>query len=398
MIILIALLITMPVLGQTEIEITKTAKAENPTLFVQSFDGRADVLRLLKNTIHYANWFDVVEKASADYYLSAYMSAQAGTISVEVDLVDGREKSVVKLRKTQSQSADPKGMIYELVDEIIEQVFHVPGFCRTRLAYVKEFRGAKEVWTADFNGQSPIQVTKNNTLSVEPNWGNGTNLLTYTKYNRANTDVVLVDLRHNRQKRLTNFRGLNSGAALSRKGDSVAMTLSKNNTVDLYVCHSSTGQWRQLTDSRNAEASPCWSPDDREICYVSEREGGRPRLYIMPADGGTPQQLLKSVAECVSPDWSSVSNKICFSMRQGSNYTIAYIDMTDSSREPIVLVTAAGDWESPSWAADGRHIVCSRNHGGMSALYLVDSTYRKILPLMKYEGNDTLPSYSGLPR
>jgi TolB protein len=148
-----------------------------------------------------------------------------------------------------------------------------------------------------------------------------------------------------------------------------------------------------VTNDKGIDTSPCWSPDDRTLCFVSDRYAGKPTLYLVEASGGKPRRLLRAAEEAVAPSWSPVSNKICFSYRTGRRYTIAMVDMNSSNRDPIVLVKVAGDWESPSWAADGRHIVCSSNHGGKRALYLVDSRFGRIIPLKNYQGDDTFPTY-----
>ncbi len=174
------------------------------------------------------------------------------------------------------------------------------------------------------------------------------------------------------------------------------MTLSKGRNVDLYVMEISNGRLNRLTQSTGAESSPSWSPDDKRICFVSDDISNRPMIYLTPATGGMVKRLLRVPVESVSPDWSPVSNKICFSMPVGGSYAVAYVDMNSNDREPEILTTAAGDWESPSWAADGRHVVCSRNFKGRQGLYLLDSLYKKATPLKDFEGKDSTPSYSGL--
>jgi Tol biopolymer transport system component len=121
----------------------------------------------------------------------------------------------------------------------------------------------------------------------------------------------------------------------------------------------------------------------------------------MPAAGGAPQRLLANPGECVSPSWSVAANKICFAMRQGQRYVIAMVEMSNGTL-PIdefkVLVDEPGDWESPAWAPDGRHIVCSRTTGRSGkTLYMIDSLFGTLVPLQNFTGNDTSPTYSPLP-
>ena len=377
-----------------QLRIVKTAKSENPKLYIASFDGSKDVFNNLQDAIYYSDWFEIVTTNSADFLLSASYREGSKARFISINLTDANQNSVTKFQKKTTLDTDVTSLIHDSVDEMIRRVFNRPGICSSKLAFVKKLNGAKEIWISEFNGANPKQFTHNNTISVEPSWSPGNRYFAYTLYEAHSMKVVLVDLTRGLQKRLTNFSGLNSGTQFSNDNQFAAVTLSKGKNVDLYVINHTTGHLTQLTHSTGAEASPCWSPDDQKICFVSDQTGGRPRLYLISASGGSYESLLRLPVECVSPDWSSVSNKICFALRKGRNYQIAYIDMNGEDRVPEILVNSPGDWESPSWAADGRHIVCSRTLNGKKSLYLLDSYYKKKIALKNYEGNDSLPDFS----
>jgi TolB protein len=188
---------------------------------------------------------------------------------------------------------------------------------------------------------------------------------------------------------------LNSGADVSPDGRLAALTLSLGRQVDLYLMALGASGRSQLTDDLAAESSPCWSPNGDRICYVSDK-AGKPRLYVMPAGGGPSTPLLSEPDEAVSPDWSPVSNTICFATRLGGSYALATVDMADAGRNRKVLPGAAGHWESPSWAPDGRHVVCShRGADGKSQLCMVDTWYGRLVPITQ-PADHTLPSWSNL--
>ena len=50
------------------------------------------------------------------------------------------------------------------------------------------------------------------------------------------------------------------------------------------------GAARQLTQHPAIESAPAFSPDGKQIAFVSDREGGR-QVYVMAANGGEPRQL-----------------------------------------------------------------------------------------------------------
>lgn len=366
------------------------ARDSNPTIVVDIAGGDSDLAELVRTTLLHSDWFRPVS-ADGDYALEV-RAQSGGGLSLKLRSRDGAEISVVSPPSVGGQTQE----VYRAVDNLIKSVFDSPGLCRARLAFVKNIDGVKEIYTADFNGDNPKILTRNHTLSVEPHWGGNRRYLVYTLYSAIATDIMLIDLGMDRQRRLTRSPGLNSGAALSNSGRQVAMTLSGGQNVDLYIMDLPNGKPQKLTSSSGLEASPCWSPNDKKLCYVSDQQG-RPRLYLLSSRGGKPKRLLPQPMECVSPSWSTVSNKICFAMRQDNRYVIGVVNMRDRDRTIDTIVTAPGDWEAPSWAPDGRHIICSRNFEGKKSLYFVDSLFHTIVPLKNFTGDDTLPVFSPLP-
>ena len=386
-----------------ELRVVKSAKTSNPTIFIKELDNNKMIADFLKNDLYYSDWFDVINSSKSnpaskpvetDYTISGFVADNNGKKSVAISLIDNKSNILTEFQKKGLANTTYKMLTQSAVNEVINHVFDNPGFCLSKLAYVKKINNNKEIWISDFDGSDPRQLTFNKGTSIEPSWSHGNKYMIYTLYKSYSTNIVLIDLFKGLQRRLTNISGFKNGASISNHNTTVIMTLSKNKKVDLYSVDITKGTVMQLTNDNAAEASPCWSPDDREICYVSDKYGGKPRLFIVPSTGGTARKLIKRPVECVSPDWSVVSNKICFVIRDSRQYKIAYIDMSENTQSPVIITHQPGDWEEPSWTADGRHIVCSRTLGGQKALFLVDSLYKKTIPLKNYSGEDSLPDCS----
>ena len=171
--------------------------------------------------------------------------------------------------------------------------------------------------------------------------------------------------------------------------------MSFDGQVDLYLLNLQDGKRVRLTKDRNVESSPCWSPDNRQIVFVSDRLG-TPQLYLMDASANAKaERLTIGGRESVSPDWSNVSNRLCFTMKNNDGqYVVAMMDMADANRPVTILTHAAGNWEEPSWAPDGRHIVCARKsvRGNSSDLYVIDSWLSSFRPISK-GAQLTLPAW-----
>lgn len=392
MVVITCWILAIPV-GAQDLTVTKQKRTQNPTLVLSSFSGPAEVRQQLVSDLTISDWFQVLPVGQeADYSLQASYSQLNGVRELTMHLQDRQGETVSHFRQ-RAQDDRTNWLVHYAVDALIERVFDNPGFCATLLAFVRQNGLVKEIFYSDFDGRNAVQLTYNNGLSVEPAWRPDGKYLMYTKYERLSTSIILVDLVRQEQRRLISSPGLNAGAAFSHNGRWAAVTMSREGNVELYRMSLLDNTLLRLFSTRGVETSPTWSPDDQRICFVSDSFIIPPTLGVVSADGGRPRQLLSLPFEAVSPDWSTVSNQICFSLRQGRRYTIAVLDMNDPQAEPRVIVKAAGDWEAPNWAADGRHIVCSRNHQGRQSLYLVDSWYGTMREL-KAVGELSLPSYS----
>ena len=354
-------------------EVTKQG-AGNPSLGVTSFSGTAGARTALEGTLKRCDWFSVLPEARAS---SAAIKVEASYKS--------QPKHAYSLRVTPAGMAPLtlsgedetlEAAAGKAVDALLKALFNVPALCSAPIAYALHGqKNMKELFTCTLAGGKARRLTHNNAISTEPSWGHA-GALVYTLNANNALSVVLVDIARNRQRVVSKAKGLNSSAALSRDGRYVAIPLSLGQQIDLYLIDLKDGSRRQLTKDRNVESSPVFSPDCRSICYVSDKSG-RPQLYIMSLADGAVRRLQLGGSECVSPDWSAVSNKLCFAQRVASGkYVVSVLDLNVQDAAPEVVTDAAGNWEAPSWAPDGRHIVCTRQSGGKQDLYVVDSRYR----------------------
>lgn len=80
----------------------------------------------------------------------------------------------------------------------------------------------------------------------------------------------------------------------------------------LWLMAAETGETRQLTSGQTSDSSPQWSPDGKQIAFMSAR-GGAPQIYLIPVDGGEARALTKLKQGVGSgPEWSPDGKTIAF--------------------------------------------------------------------------------------
>jgi len=389
-----ALFSLLPSSSQAQhVTITKNAMASNPGLYLADFKGPADIRSRLLKVLTQSDWFTVLPTPDgATYKLQAsYVTAPAPAL--EMSLTAGTAGTPISFRQTTRRRSDD-WLLYQAVDTLISKVFKNPGLCASNIAFANGRQGFKEIFSCNFDGTNARQVTFNRSISTEPSWNPRATSLVYTLYSSTYTDVVLADLVNQRQRKISEFPGLNAAADLSPDGLWAALCLSRDRQVELYRMRVSDRALTRLTSDKAVESSPTWSPNGSQICYVSDKSG-KPNLYVISAGGGSAQRLIAATAEAVSPCWSKVSNKICFATKSTGDYSLAIVDMNASSREATMITPEGGRWESPSWAPDGRHIVSTHQVGNKRELCMVDSWYGRIMKITT-AGDYSLPDWSEL--
>ena len=105
------------------------------------------------------------------------------------------------------------------------------------------------------------------------------------------------------------------------------------NVVDV-----ASGAMNTLTTGRGTYGQPSWSPDGERIAFTGYPSHDRlyqvAGLYVMPAAGGTPTQLLSDLPD--GPDtlhWSSNSRTIYFTMDKEGDSNIHSVDMRGTLKD-----------------------------------------------------------------
>ncbi|MDD5697507.1 MAG: hypothetical protein PHH77_02725 [Victivallaceae bacterium] len=382
--ILCSFMLTAP----AQVIVRKSASdfTRNPTLIFQGVKNSLALSAAMNSMLNSCGWFDLSSGGAADYTLSGVYSS--GTLKLALRQ-NGAAVADLALRLAPGKEREAAKAA---VDALLKKLFKIQGICRTKIAFCADTgEKSKNIYLCDIDGAGLQRVTRSWNMCVEPEWMPDADSLLYTRYNRASTDIVQVMPSRGISRIVAAYTGMNLGASPSPNGKYLALILSRDGQVDLYLKSLTGRSRRRLTADRAAEASPCWGPSGGSICYVSG-SSGRPQLYVIPAGGGVPRHLPTLGEEAVTPAWSA-DNEIVYTARLGGHYAIATLDL-NGRKPPKTVVSAAGDWESPSWAPDNRHIVCYRTYGGRAAVYLVDTWTGRARQLLRIKNNASMPCWS----
>jgi TolB protein len=305
----------------------------------------------------------------AEVLVKGEFSSSLTEFAVEATVYDLGQGQAIFGRRYSGIPAQWRGAVHRLADDIVQRLTGERGIATSRIAFVSNATGTKEIYVMDYDGENRKRITKDNTIAMYPDWFPNGNEIIYTRYENDRQEARRVEVATGSTERVTRFPGLNAFAAVSPRGDEILLTLSRDGNPEIYRVRADGTDPRRLTYGRSTELSPCWSPDGRHLAFVSDRSGS-PQIYVMGAAGGAAERVTYEGSYNTSPDWSPDGELIAYTSRIDGVFQICTANV--ETKEVIRLTTGGGQKEDPSWAADGRHLAYSMRSGGKSDIYMLD--------------------------
>jgi dipeptidyl aminopeptidase/acylaminoacyl peptidase len=105
---------------------------------------------------------------------------------------------------------------------------------------------------------------------------------------------------------------------LSPDAQRVAYTITRydlesfRSKTEIWVVPSAGGEAKAfVTSEKGNNSAPAWSPDGKQLAFVSSR-GGSAQVYLMPATGGEARAVTNVAGGAVGPVWSADGRRILF--------------------------------------------------------------------------------------
>jgi TolB protein len=178
--------------------------------------------------------------------------------------------------------------------------------------------------------------------------------------------------------------------AWSPDGRELAYVSFETQKAVVWVQDVLSGNRRMLANFRGSNSAPAWSPDGRELAMTLSRDGIS-QLYVMPRGGGTPRRLTSSNAIDTEPAYSPDGSRIYFVSDRGGGPQIYRVPAGGGSVERVSFSGAYNI--SPAISPDGKLMAYVSRQGGAFKVMTQDLESGNVLALTD-TSDDESPSFA----
>ena len=138
-----------------------------------------------------------------------------------------------------------------------------------------------------------------------------------------------------------------------------------------------------------------------KILYVSQSNDldASYRLYVADADGANEQLLVKSPEPIISPAWSPDSKQVAYVSFETGTANVFIQDISTGERQSIIkkrctTCIANDQISSPSWSPDGRYLSLTLYQDGNAEIYIYNLQKKNLTRLTNHYSIDTESKWS----
>jgi len=418
--LLVLLLLSSPASAQTEVKLALSGAAgqTNPGLALPPFEAEdpkvasdalvaKDLREIVRQDLMLSRRFAVTDEDNASepvkgatWRLTGKVSKNADKLSVRVKLANAEGGESVFERFYRQDAVWSRALAHRISDDIVKAATGRDGIARTRIAFANNKTGHKEIWVMDYDGDAVKRLTDNRSISLLPRFSPNGRTLAYTSYKEGNPDLWFLELETGKSKIFSNEQGLNIAGGFSPDGTKLLMTLSRGKSPNLYLKEVTSGGVSgpadRLTSHFGADSTPTFSPDARQVAFISDRSGN-PQVHILDIPTKKITRLT-SLNWCDAPAWSPTGEWIAFAGRAHNKdkMDIFLVDITGGQLRQ--LTHGEGSNEDPAWSPDGRFVTFSSTRGKRSQIWVMDSDGSAPRLMADVPGSSVTPHWSPVGR
>ncbi|HMD32403.1 MAG TPA: CehA/McbA family metallohydrolase [Candidatus Acidoferrales bacterium] len=247
------------------------------------------------------------------------------------------------------------------------------------------------LWRQEFDSQAAEQLTDGPGYDYQPDCSPDGRFLVFTKYNQDALELWLLEVSTKESWPLTRTGAVNVEPRWSPDGKQILWVSTQYNgrfhifgadfqggklqNVQRWTGETRSPLPRYYYSAFDTEISPAWLPGGKEIIFISNRGHiyGSGGFWRMDARPGAEAREIhyEETTWKARPDVSADGGRVVFASYTGRQWHQLWW-MQPSGENPLPLTYGDYDDINPRWSPDGKHIVLISNRSGNVQMWTVE--------------------------
>ncbi|MGH8253546.1 MAG: CehA/McbA family metallohydrolase [Steroidobacteraceae bacterium] len=247
------------------------------------------------------------------------------------------------------------------------------------------------LWKQSLDSDTAVQLTGSGGYDYQPDVSRDGTRVVFTRYLNDAMELQLLDLRSGAVTPITSGGAVNTEPRFSPDGTRIAW-VSTAGTGHFHVFvgtlngnHLEGGAvWperrskvvRYYYSAFDHEISPSWSPDGKELIYVSNPESiyGTGGIWRRGLERNAEPHLVRAEETTwrARPDWSSDGKRVAWASYAGRNSHQIWLTTAAGNGDPLALTYGDAEATGARWSLDATRIAYLSNETGDEQIHVVE--------------------------
>lgn len=313
----------------------------------------------------------VWKSISTDAVTFGYLQLNANVWTLTLKTVDlSRNEVMVAKRYSNVDSTNLIKIMRRYGDAVLKAYTGKNGIFNSKIVFSGRATkgGAKVIYVSDFDGSNAFPITRGNGPFLSPSWSRDGKQVVYTSFEDGNPDLFVFDFATQKSRKVSGYKGINSGGNFAPNGNLIAFTGSINGDAEIFLTTPKGASRKLFISGSGLDVDPTFSPDGKMIAFVSGRFGN-PHLFVANLQWNGDNQIRvlgdKRVTFAgwynATPAWTPEGDRLAFAGydKEIDRFDLFLVNPDGTKLDRMTLRT--GDNERPSFSPNGQNIVFMSN-------------------------------------
>src|SRR5271165_293281 len=211
--------------------------------------------------VHLADWGS--PPPNANMLAFGNVGVQGGSLNVQGWLYDAKNQQspqvLGKQYREEASNANARLIAHRFANEIIFRLGGgIAGVAETKIYFVSNRSGSKEIWQMDYDGANQKQLTHLGSIALSPHVSPDGSRVAFSGVTKEGWQIQMYSLELGRLVTFEHFSGDNYSPAWSSDGKSIPFSPPRRENTEITPLGAEGENPRRLTESKGPDVSPTW--------------------------------------------------------------------------------------------------------------------------------------------